>query len=278
MNQEKFTMEDCYIPFKNQHIQTNIYGLLYQPEEATATHQVPAVVICHGFGSGYYRKMPYAELFARNGIACLVFDFIGSSPHTRSGGTMEDNSIRLEVDEVGVITSYMKKVPWINPDQLVLMGASMGAIVATLYISEHPDDYMGMIQIYPGYPLRDAVHQVFHDDPTQIRPLKLPNGRIQSEGITRDVWDLDLYDRARMVDCPVLIFQGTADPLVPVSYAEKALESFPHARLVLLHGEKHGFSISGMESMEDSLVLFLDELLCEQQRRESDHLTSAMAG
>ena len=39
----------------------------------------------------------------------------------------------------------------------------------------------------------------------------------------------------------VLIFHGTADNIVPISYSERAVTAFPSAELVTIEGAGHGF-------------------------------------
>ena len=55
-----------------------IIGDLYLPENAGPDEKYPAVVLCHGF-SGIREILlpPYAELFAQNGFAALIFDYRG---------------------------------------------------------------------------------------------------------------------------------------------------------------------------------------------------------
>ena len=53
-------------------------GSLFLPEpQAGSDQRLPCVVLAHGFSGTMDRLVPYAERFAADGIAALVFDYRG---------------------------------------------------------------------------------------------------------------------------------------------------------------------------------------------------------
>ena len=40
---------------------------------------------------------------------------------------------------------------------------------------------------------------------------------------------------------PVLLMHGTADSIVPISYSERAAETFPLSEMIMFDGADHGF-------------------------------------
>ena len=56
---------------------------------------------------------------------------------------------------------------------------------------------------------------------------------------------------------PVLLFHGTEDAVVPLSYSERAAKTYPNAELVIYAGEGHGFSPPTMRDAEERLLAFI---------------------
>ena len=65
-----------------------IYGRLYLPDNAA--FPLPLFILSHGLGSDHAIMEPYAEIFAENGFASYVFDYIGGSENSLSNGSMEE--------------------------------------------------------------------------------------------------------------------------------------------------------------------------------------------
>ena len=60
---------------------------------------------------------------------------------------------------------------------------------------------------------------------------------------------------------PLYLIHGDSDPLVPLSYSERAQKAFPHAVLTVLKGQGHGFRGAGRRSaMEAELSFILENL------------------
>ena len=56
-----------------------------------------------------------------------------------------------------------------------------------------------------------------------------------------DAVSANIYNWMRLFYKDVLIIHGTADSIVPVSYAQEAAETFPNAKLITIEGAEHGF-------------------------------------
>ena len=63
------------------------------------------------------------------------------------------------------------------------------------------------------------------------------------------------------VDCPTLLMHGTADNVVPVSYAQRAATVIPNCQYIEFQGAGHGFSGNDQErAMTASLTLLMNNL------------------
>ncbi len=83
----------------------------------------PAVVLCHGIGSGHSAMSPSAQRLVRRGIATLTFDFRG---HGKSEGVLNGD---LAHDAMAAVEFIRRQVN-IDPQRIALVGHSMGAIAA----------------------------------------------------------------------------------------------------------------------------------------------------
>src|SRR6476660_5427118 len=95
-------------------------GWLYRPEQASG--QVPLAVMTHGFAGVKEWVAPFAEVFSKAGLACLVYDHPGF-------GT-SDGEPRFEVDPFEQIEGYRDAITFaqtldgIDPERIGVWGTS----------------------------------------------------------------------------------------------------------------------------------------------------------
>ncbi|WP_330230430.1 alpha/beta hydrolase [Nocardia sp. NBC_00508] len=96
-------------------------GWLYEPVN-TAAAGVPLVVMTHGFAGVKEWVAPFAEVFSKAGLACLVYDH-------RGFGT-SDGEPRYEVDPMAQVDGYRDAITFaqtldgIDPDRIAVWGTS----------------------------------------------------------------------------------------------------------------------------------------------------------
>lgn len=123
-------------------------GYLYLPDDPG---RVPCVVLCHGFSGTMDRLFDYAERFAAEGLAALVFDY-------RSFGESEGEP-RQVPDIVGQLTDVRAAVAFaraherVDPDRVLLWGNSLGGAHAVTVASDDPRIAAVVAQIpFNGFP------------------------------------------------------------------------------------------------------------------------------
>ena len=57
----------------------------------------------------------------------------------------------------------------------------------------------------------------------------------------------------------MLIFHGTEDAVVPISYSQEAANAYSNARLRVLPGEGHGFSVDAGEIVINEVLDFVKQ-------------------
>lgn len=227
-----------------------IYGELYLP---AGEGPFPAVIMAHGFGGHCAHNRPYAEVFAQNGVAAYIFDFIGGGNDIQSDGKTTEMSVLTEAADMAVVLEGLAAMEQIDSQNIFLAGQSQGGFVASYIAGTQPERVRGLVAIFPAYVLQDDARKRMEgrELPETEEIMGLLLGRIYAE----DAMSFDIYDVIKNYPGPVLLIHGTADQLVPIEYSRRAVEVFPSAELVEIEGAGHGFS--GVDE-ERAIQLSLD--------------------
>lgn len=129
---QTFQFTEKEVRFKNGSIE--LAGTLISPNKETPS---PAVVFLHGSGPATRAgARPYAEEFAKMGIASLIFDKRGSGA---SGGSWLTSSLEdLSRDALAAV-EHLKSLNTIDANRIGFWGVSQAAWVATLAASQSAD-------------------------------------------------------------------------------------------------------------------------------------------
>jgi fermentation-respiration switch protein FrsA (DUF1100 family) len=176
----------------------------------------PAIVLCHGIGTGRRECLPMALRFSAAGYNVLCFDF---RAHGMSDGQFSSVGLHETNDVIGAV-QYLKQRPEVDPTRIGAVGFSMGA-VATIQAAAQCADiaavvadsaYASFIEAVrysfrvvarlPHFPIAPiAMHWakwIVHVDPSVLRPVDVI-GRIAPR--------------------PILVTHGTLDEIVPLRHA-----------------------------------------------------------
>lgn len=232
----------------------NIYGVAYVPKDAA--DKLPTVVISHGFGGSYQQGIEYAEALAENGYAAYCFDFCGGGFGSRSDGAMTEMSIFTEKQDLEAVITMLKEQEFVDETALFLFGASQGGAVSAITAGAHPEQIKGLILMFPAFVLVDDAKKMFarvEDIPDTYQIMGVTIGRTYAERLL----DYDIYQAIVPYTKDVLILHGDADTIVPLRYAERAVEVYASSKLEVMPGEGHGF---GPEATKKSIELMLEYL------------------
>ena len=112
-------------------------ALLYIPDSATTVTPAPAVLAVHGYINSRETQSPYAIELSRRGYVVLAIDQRGhgySDPPAFADGF--GGPAGLE---------YLRNLDFVDVDQIVLTGHSMGGWAVLSAAAAHPDDYEAVI-------------------------------------------------------------------------------------------------------------------------------------
>ena len=186
---------------------------------STALHRPsplsPALLWFYGNGETIAAIWPIVREFQPPGTAVLVVDYPG---YGGSAGRANEAGLYAAAD-----AAYAALVarPGIDPDRIYVYGRSLGSAPATWVAARHP--VAGLILESPFTSAGAMARQLYALLPRFIVRLSLDN-----------------LGRMRQIRCPVLVFHGDADRLVPTAMGrEVAAAAAGPVELVLIHGAGH---------------------------------------
>lgn len=228
-----------------------IRGTEYRPEG----EKLPIAIVSHGFMATGDMVSQYAELLANLGYVSFCFDFCGGSvANGKSEGKTTEMSVLTEVKDLEAVIQYTKTLPYVDKENIVLLGCSQGGFVSALAAAKLKEDIATLILIYPALCIPDDArsgHMMFAKfdpknvpDIVQCGPMKLGSCYVL------DVINMDPYEEIKGYDGNVLIIHGTEDKIVKLDYAKKAYHTYlnregkdaENAFFGVIDGGQHGFS------------------------------------
>ena len=237
--------------------------------DGPAMRERPTVVLLHGGPGGFdhsYFKPDFARL---SEVAQVVYlDLFG---HGRSEwGVPDEWTFELCADKVFEFCEAL------GIESPVVLGHSLGALVALSYGSRHPDQPGALViqngfarfdhprivehfRRFGGDEIGDIVQRSFGGEGEPVSeeqgarawavygpwvPLAeefartVPNRDLNRPGIAR-LRAFDVVDQLGAISCPALVCVGELDPVAPVDAAREVANAIPGARLDVLEGAGH---------------------------------------
>ena len=244
---------------KNKDGSTNtIFGKLYTPK---AEGKSPAIILCHGYNGVNTDFVTECNYYADNGYIAYAFDFCGGfgAGRCRSTGKSTDTTITTEKEDLLTVFDYISSMDIVDENKVFIMGGSQGGLVASLATEERADKVAGMLLYFPALNIPDnwkGMYSSLDDVPETFDFWGLMLGK----GFVVDLWNMPpIFSVIGKYDKDVLIIHGDKDDIAPISYSQKAITVYPHAELLTLPGEIHGFTPDGRKTAKENVLKFLDE-------------------
>ena len=235
-------------------------GTLTVPKEHD--DQIPVAILLHGLNTDRSWCDDIAWILADNGIASVRFDFDGNGT---SDGASEDMTISSEVRDTIAMLDYVEGLDFTDPDNIFVVGKSMGAVNAVLASQGRGDEIRAMCLWYPGFGVTDAVRRGFLLG-SFFNPIDLPDtleaaGYTYGKGFLQEARALDYKSACQSYSGPVLILHGDLDFIAPISYSYEAENLFPDCTLQVVPGGFHGFyGWQEMKALNDMLDFFQEHM------------------
>lgn len=236
-------------------------GYILKPKN-TPDSRLPAVIVSHGFASNMMISYQYARVFVKQGYAAVCFDFCMSGSGVSTGSSL-DMSVLTEVEDLLTLLDYVKTLPFVDKEHIVLAGCSQGGLVSALAAAKRPADISALVLYYPALCIPDDARRgrliTARFDPQQIPEKFYAISVHLSKKYALDARTLDPYRQICTYSGPVLIVHGLEDVLVKIDYSRRAEQAYAHAKLVEVHGD-HGFIAKGFGASAAVTTQFLQLL------------------
>jgi uncharacterized protein len=206
----------------------------YLPPVPRPTHPGPGLLWFYGNGETISAIWPVLRDFRPPGTALLVLDYPG---YGASGGRTSEAGIYEAAD---LALAALLARPDVDRDRVFAYGRSMGSAVATHVAARYP--VRGLVLESPFTSARDMSRRHYAPFPAFLVRLRLDN--------------LATIRRTR---CPVLVFHGSADRLVPTAMGEEVAAAAPGpVEFVSIAGAGHNETYRrGGQAYRDRLWKFL---------------------
>ncbi|MCM1252639.1 MAG: alpha/beta fold hydrolase [Clostridium sp.] len=221
---------------------------------------MPAIILCHGFGSNCSENDDYCDFFARHGYAAYCFDFCGGSRNGegRSLGDTVDMNVWTECDDLMTVLSYVKKQPFIDNSNITLMGTSQGGFVSGLTAAKCRDDVKNLIMVCPALCIPNDARKgrlggASYDIANVPEKIVCPNHMVIGKQFHEAVVGMDPFLELAQYEGNVLLIHGMQDTTVHYSYSVKMAYHYKNGQcqLKLVRNAEHGFS----EELKDSAMV-----------------------
>lgn len=157
---------------------------------------------------------------AREGYDVLIFDYRG---YGDSEGSPRESDM---ISDARLVWDYAIQTVGYSPDRTVIFGESLGGAVAlSLWDKSNSAS---------PRPRAILLNSTFSSMPQAVAAT-YPG--LPFHWLVLDRWPSN--ERIKEVSCPITIFHGTADEMVPFSHAEELKAAARHARLIRVPGGQH---------------------------------------
>lgn len=250
MNKGKFAVHKSMVSIC--YGEKSIWGDLYVPEEPG---KFPAVILCHGYNGCGTDFAAECEYFASYGFVALAIDFCGGSFKSRSSGKTTEMSICTETEDLCAVLDYVKEMDQVDPERIFLFGGSQGGLVCALAAARKEAKVRALAVYYPAFCLYDDWRERYPEEAQILEEFDFWELRLGARYV-RDARNTEPYGLAKQYRQEVLIIHGDEDEIIPLSYSLRLQETYESARLLILPGEKHGFSEKGGEEAAEAVLRF----------------------
>jgi dipeptidyl aminopeptidase/acylaminoacyl peptidase len=243
-----------------------IPGILYLPQQASESTQVPALVWVHG-GPGGQSRVGYSALIqylVNHGYAIYAINNRGSSGYGKTFYHLDDRK-HGDVDLKDVVASKQMLIEtgFINPQRIGIIGGSYGGYMVLAALAFRPDAFDVGVDIFGVSNWVRTLQSIPTWWESQRKALEQEMGDFDDEEFLRA--KSPLFHTEHIVK-PLMVLQGANDPRVLKVESDEIVEAVKSRGIpveyVMFEDEGHGFvkkenQIRGYKAILDFVATYL---------------------
>lgn len=200
------------------------------------------VLVCNGNAGNRSYRAPLAAALAAEGFSVVLFDYRGY------GGNPGRPTERGLLEDVRAARGYVESREDVDPRRLVLFGESLGAAVCLAEAVGRPPTALVLRSPFTSLVEIGRTHYPF-----------LPVSRLLADRYPS-------IERVAGLRCPLLVFAGAADMIVPAAQSRRLFEAAPGEvkRMVLLRGGHNDMELLAGERLIGETTTFITESLAAE--------------
>lgn len=225
-----------------------IFSPPHNPEYRAQSGALPPLVLeLHG-GPTYHINPGLStttQYWTSRGYAYVSVNYAGSTGYGRAYRDLLNGKWGiLDVADAVSCATHLSAISKVDASRVGICGQSAGGYGVLQALCDHPKIWAGGISLF-GISSLKALLKDMHKFESHLLDRLL-----FKDGTSADEKEQILHDRSPLfhagnITSPVLLLQGTADPVVPPNQTKemekKILESGGKVRVVMFEGEGHGF-------------------------------------
>lgn len=203
-------------------------------------------ILCHGFRSSKdsSTNLSLVDYLKQKGISTYRLDFFS---HGDSQGEPENLTVSEMIAEILAALEVVKKEGY---KKIALVGSSLGGLAAAVASSKTNDINLVVLKcpVSEYYQKFLKEHGQRELDQWKKTGHKFFPGHEENEvfklnySFISDIKNINAYDIAFNIKCPVLIIHGDADALVPIEQSEKLASLIKNCKFEVISQADHMFS------------------------------------
>jgi pimeloyl-ACP methyl ester carboxylesterase len=192
-----------------------LYGIFESSD--TPAHRDVCIISCHGLlaSKDSPKYIMLANELNSSGFSSIRFDFRGCG---ESEGLLGKSHISNRLLDLKAVIDYA--ITELGFEKFGLFGSSMGAFISFLAASKNPR-IKAIVSLASPFSMTELFNARGLNNNYEI------DGVIFGKEFLEDVITNGTLDKSvlKNIKCPVLIFHGNADGLVPVSHAQRLFDN-----------------------------------------------------
>ncbi|WP_019602775.1 alpha/beta hydrolase family protein [Teredinibacter turnerae] len=243
----------------------NAYGFYYAPRNSQYKNDdalPPLIVICHGgptaaTDTAFNAKIQY---WTNRGFAVMDVNYRGSTGYGRDyRHALSGQWGVFDVDDVCAAAEYAVAQGWVDKNKLIIKGSSAGGYTVLAALAFR-DTFSAGVSLY-GIGDLETLAQDTHKFEAQYLEKLVGSYQHQPE-LYQQRSPIHAVDK---ISCPLLVFQGLEDKVVPPNQAEAMVDAVKskglYVEYVTFADEGHGFrNATNIKTMLETELAFYQKV------------------